>query len=791
MAGADEDVPRAEKLAVWLSVAVLALAVLALHSEVLLGGKIYHMDDAADGYYPSHVAILRAYASGHLPTWDRGAWCGWPLAADPYYGPFYPLTALFALAGAARGLGFEAGLHSLLGALGMFALLRRRRLGLGPALLGAASLGLSAFMVVRVRHIIFVELMAWLPWVLYGVESWLVRRQRRDLVVTAAATGMLLLCGGLPLLLFAVLVTMGYAVPRLWRAEKRGQAMWGLAAAATVGGLFGAAQLLPTLAHLPLSPRSLGTDFAFASSYAWPNASYLATLFAPNVFGGEERGQWFGAFNHWEMAGYYAGIWIMILMPLGLARARKRPELWALFAVGVMAVILAFGDGLPLHAFFFRHLPLYGALRCPTRALMMALVAWPILAAEGLELLTGWWRAAPQRPVIIAMAAPMACLVAGAVGTYLVWHVRVLPITPPPELVVRQSLGHLLAVVSLGAAVLIGGRVGLLSARNAGLGLATLTLLELIVLGRGWIQPKDADFAEGTDRFRAVEWLAAETKKEPSPSRFLPAAAGPFRLHNVGMTYDLESAGGYDSVTSWRNVHYLYVLNHGGPYPHPQLKDDLAAGTAKQVGPLVDLMNVRWWIGPSPPGPRWIQRFRPQPGQKPRARFEPVWDAQLGVYENPDVLPRAFMVYNATVELAGDAAVAKALTKLDPRQQALLEEIPDPKPIGDGRAYTAAKIVVAQRQKLVIEVDATAPGILVTSESYYPGWRVFVDGAERPLLHADYAFRGVALTPGHHTVEMRFVSRPARTGLLLAALGLVGLVALGLLRRRPHNGKSM
>src|SRR4051794_9041953 len=104
---------------------LLLVAVVFLHREVLLGGLVYHMDDAADGYYPSHVAILRSYGQGVLPTWERGAWCGWPLAADPYYGAFYPLTVLFALAGPVRGLGWTIALHMLISAAGTFWLLRR------------------------------------------------------------------------------------------------------------------------------------------------------------------------------------------------------------------------------------------------------------------------------------------------------------------------------------------------------------------------------------------------------------------------------------------------------------------------------------------------------------------------------------------------------------------------------------------------------------------------------------------------------------------------------------------
>ena len=78
----------------------------------------------------------------------------------------------------------------------------------------------------------------------------------------------------------------------------------------------------------------------------------------------------------------------------------------------------------------------------------------------------------------------------------------------------------------------------------------------------------------------------------------------------------------------------------------------------------------------------------------------------------------------------------------------------------------------------------TAPGVLVVSETDYPGWSATVDGKPAPLLRADYAFRGVALSAGPHRIERRFVSRPARACLALSLLGLFGLVALGTLRRR-------
>src|SRR5713226_9473227 len=183
----------------WVCALIIVAAALFLHHEVLWGGMVYHMDDAADAYYPSHVAALRAIRAGELPTWERGSWSGWPQLADPYYAFFYPPTALFYVIGPVKGLGVVIFVHVVLAGLGMFWLCRRRGLGTGPALLAAASLGFSSFMVVRIRHIIFPQLMAWIPILLAAAEGWLMSGRRRDLVITAFAFGMALVSGAIPL----------------------------------------------------------------------------------------------------------------------------------------------------------------------------------------------------------------------------------------------------------------------------------------------------------------------------------------------------------------------------------------------------------------------------------------------------------------------------------------------------------------------------------------------------------------------------------------------------------------
>jgi uncharacterized membrane protein YfhO len=145
-------------------------------------------------------------------------------------------------------------------------------------------------------------------------------------------------------------------------------------------------------------------------------------------------------------------------------------------------------------------------------------------------------------------------------------------------------------------------------------------------------------------------------------------------------------------------------------------------------------------------------------------------------------MPRAFVIYRAEV-IEDEAKSARRMTTLDPRKLVILDRAPQPAPVGDERPFTPARLVRAERQQVVIEAEASAPGILVLSETHYPGWSATLDGKPVDLLRADHALRGVALPPGKHTVEMRFRSRPTQVGLTLSLLGLIGLAGL-LFRRR-------
>jgi len=156
------------------------------------------------------------------------------------------------------------------------------------------------------------------------------------------------------------------------------------------------------------------------------------------------------------------------------------------------------------------------------------------------------------------------------------------------------------------------------------------------------------------------------------------------------------------------------------------------------------------------------------------------------VYRSDEALPRAFVVHRAEVETDEARALRRlAEPDFDPSRTVLLHDpVPVPQGPGPGGGAGTARIARAGRHEVLVEATLASPGFLVTSEVFYPGWSVEVDGAPRALHRANHAFRAVALDAGRHEVRFRYACLPWRIGLALAAAGLT-LLVLPIARARP------
>jgi hypothetical protein len=88
-----------------------------------------------------------------------------------------------------------------------------------------------------------------------------------------------------------------------------------------------------------------------------------------------------------------------------------------------------------------------------------------------------------------------------------------------------------------------------------------------------------------------------------------------------------------------------------------------------------------------------------------------------------------------------------------------------------------------------IETETDKPAILVVSESFYPGWKVYVDGHEKERLRLDLLFQGVEIGPGKHDIIFKFRPKYFNLFLCISLVSLVLLISFWLRFAAKHRFK--
>jgi uncharacterized membrane protein YfhO len=66
------------------------------------------------------------------------------------------------------------------------------------------------------------------------------------------------------------------------------------------------------------------------------------------------------------------------------------------------------------------------------------------------------------------------------------------------------------------------------------------------------------------------------------------------------------------------------------------------------------------------------------------------------------------------------------------------------------------KIVKYNFNNVEISTETDRDGLLVISDTYYPGWKAWVDGNQTVIYRTNLLFRGIHVTAGRHTIYMKF-----------------------------------
>jgi hypothetical protein len=316
--------------------------------------------------------------------------------------------------------------------------------------------------------------------------------------------------------------------------------------------------------------------------------------------------------------------------------------------------------------------------------------------------------------------------------------------------------------LAAGAAVVLARWRGLLSSRSMAVTLIVLLYSDLWVFGNSYnpVTPESAIYPSTT----TTRFLADNLGHE----RFI-GTLNTFRP-NISMVFGFHDLRVFEDVVD-NDFDTLY-----GPLSEVldvTTKRDLNLSAADHR--LLSIAGVRYVL--TLRKPRIDGDARPY-----RWLFE---EGRVATYENLDALPRAYVVYSATVAPNTQSAIGALLSpRFDPRNSMILT--------GGGSSLhgASARPAAVTWQKddpedVELAVDSPAPGFLVLSDLYAPGWEVTVDGQALPLLRANVVFRAVAVPAGRHSVAFSYRPPLFYTFApisLTATLAVLGLALFALFR---------
>ncbi|MGI8589123.1 MAG: hypothetical protein ACR2M0_15775 [Chloroflexia bacterium] len=166
--------------------------------------------------------------------------------------------------------------------------------------------------------------------------------------------------------------------------------------------------------------------------------------------------------------------------------------------------------------------------------------------------------------------------------------------------------------------------------------------------------------------------------------------------------------------------------------------------------------------------------------------FERVLDGgtdAASIFANRRALDRAWLTHRVEVEPDAQAQLGRLLSpEFDAAGTALLGAPlpptdtlpPAPPPTGSD----AVTITEYSPEEVRVATRSLAPGVLILSDQFYPGWAASVDGVPAPIVQSDHALRGVYLSAGAHTVDFAYRPVSFQLGAWITAAALLVLAAL-------------
>lgn len=699
------------------------------------------MPDVISQITPWKHLVISLWKLRQIPLWNMNSFAGTPLLANYQSAVLSPFNILFFILPFVTAWGLLVLLQPLLAGLFTYLFARSVKISKVGSLISSLSFMFSGFIVVWMGYGTLGYALLFLPLGMYAIEKFFEVSQTRYLLLLAFVLPLSFFSGHFQISLYVLLALALYVLYKIvvGKSLKKGLAVY---LYMIFGMLLCLPQLLPSLEFYTQSLRS--GIYQRSEVIPW---GYLSTLLAPDFFGNPTtRNDWFGHYAEWNG---FIGTVVLLLSFYGI-RAWKKSIVLFLAVGGLLALLLALPT--PLGDLIVTlHIPVL-ATSAASRIISLYCFFFALLGGFGWDQLVISVKEKDWKGLGIWIAG-------GGVLFAVLWVVVLGKLFMPLDkiLIAKQNL---LLPTGLFILAVFGTVVAFFLPKK-------ITIIFLSILFVGIIS---LDMYRFVTKWQPFDPRAYMFEKTPVGEEFTQISGYGRAIGNYGAEvsnyYQLPSLEGYDALYPRRYGEFVSYVNTGilGESSRSVVS---VSRNGKYTPEVLNLLNVAYVIHKkSDDNMPWTIPYWTYPAGQFSQVFE---DNSYRILQNTKAYPHAYLAGSYKVETKNKAELDTLFGKnFDRRQSLVLEQKPnmviqnDPKAIANIVSYKADKITITTQSKTNM--------LLFLSDTYYPGWKAYIDGKEAPILRADYAFRAVAVPKGNHTVM--FVYKP-----LSFALGLIGAIS--------------
>ncbi len=760
---------------------------------MLYDGRVPFFRDLGTYSYPIKFALAESLKAGELGLWNHNLAAGFPLFAALQPAVFYPPSWLFYLLPFFDAVRWTFFLHFFIAASGAYYLCRHWHCPVHLAVIAALTFALGGTTVSLSNLLNHFQSAVWLPWVILAGELFFAMPSWKFFATLSLVLLCSLLAGSPEIYLFSMslLLIDGFRLSVQDHNLRWSQVLLSLLAANLVVAALGMVQFLPTAELLQQSRRDGPIPFQEASYWSL-NPTSLVGLIAPDKEADSSLPlgvRLFFAHDVPFLLSHYLGV-LSLLAICAWGYFSSWKERFVMVALVLGSLTLAFGTFTPIYGFLFEQVPLFRIVRFPEKFFFITFVLLLYVVVQGLLALHRSKDSAPNFPVVLLLS-----LLVGLASVYA--YCRLHP----------ERLAALLIHLSSGQAANGTGTTTVASIyvtleRQIGIAIALLLVyfcasklllrpglqhlfLILIVLFDLGTAHKPLQFLLDPTIVTKSDRVLPDTARENGRLFYYPTGGNlhPSSLTVIGRpSYPKAAALSFENLLPNAGVlygfEYFQEIDALTRQPYNDFLNFANLLPPENRVPLLRALTIRYVIA--------FQRLD-LPGMRLVKQFPKHFS---WLYEIEQPVPRVYVASRAVYE----PQVAKTLrllssAKFDPRREVLVDE----KISSESSKATAgeAKIVRYGNTDVVIEASLAGSGVLVLTDSYYPGWKVFIDGREGNILRANHFFRGVQLAPGTHTVEFTYEPLSFRIGMAISLVSLLVLTAISLaLVYARHNRRA-